>query len=93
MSRYARRLDRDLTRWREAGWITPEGETSIRADVAASTRSVELASVLGVLGGRRIGSEAMSFVAAYWNEIQRLISRSLSLGGLSTAYGLPRPRF
>jgi uncharacterized membrane protein len=88
MSRYARRLDRDLTRWREAGWITPEGETSIRADVAASTRSVELASVLGVLGAVLIGFGAMSFVAAHWNEMPRLFRLALIFGGLFASYGL-----
>ena len=34
MSRYAKRLDRDLVRWREAGWINTDGEAAIRRDIA-----------------------------------------------------------
>ncbi len=36
MSRYAKRLDRDLVRWREAGWVNADGEAAIRRDVAGA---------------------------------------------------------
>jgi len=88
MSRYARRLDRDLARWREQGWISPDGEASIRRDVAGRTRSMELAPVLGILGAVLIGFGAMSFVAAHWNEMARLFRLAIILGGLFGAYGL-----
>jgi uncharacterized membrane protein len=88
MSRYARRLDRDLARWREAGWISTDGEASIRHDVASRSRSVELAPVLGILGAVLIGFGAMSFVAAHWNEMARLFRLALIFGGLFGAYGL-----
>lgn len=88
MSRYARRLDRDLARWREAGWISTDGEASIRRDVASRSRSVELAPVLGILGAVLIGFGAMSFVAAHWNEMARLFRLALIFGGLFGAYGL-----
>ena len=88
MSRYARRLDRDLVRWREAGWLSADGEASIRRDVASQSRSVELAPVLGILGAVLIGFGAMSFVAAHWNEMARLLRLALIFGGLFGAYGL-----
>lgn len=88
MSRYARRLDRDLVRWREAGWLTAEGETAIRRDVAQQTRGVELAPVLGILGAVLIGFGAMSFVAAHWDEMPRLFRLALIFGGLFSAYGI-----
>jgi len=88
MSRYARRLDRDLPRWREAGWLTAAGETAIRRDVAERTRKVELAPVLGILGAVLIGFGAMSFVAAHWDEMARLLRLALIFGGLFGAYGL-----
>jgi uncharacterized membrane protein len=88
MSRYARRLDRDLARWREAGWISTDAAASIRSDVASRSRSVELAPVLGILGAVLIGFGAMSFVAAHWNEMARLLRLALIFGGLFGAYGL-----
>jgi len=88
MSRYARRLDRDLARWREAGWISADGEAAIRSDVASRSRSLELAPVLGILGAVLIGFGAMSFVAAHWNEMARLLRLALIFGGLFGAYGL-----
>lgn len=85
---YARRLDRDLARWREAGWVTKEGEAAIRSDVAAQTRKVELAPVLGILGAVLIGFGAMSFVAAHWSEMARLLRLALIFAGLFGSYGL-----
>jgi uncharacterized membrane protein len=88
MSRYARRLDRDLARWREAGWLTADNEASIRRDVASQTRKVEFAPVLGILGAVLIGFGAMSFVAAHWQDMAKLLRLALIFGGLFGAYGL-----
>ncbi len=88
MSRYARRLDRDLARWREQGWISAEAVASIRQDVASRSRSLELAPVLGILGAVLIGFGAMSFVAAHWNEMARLLRLALIFAGLFGAYGI-----
>jgi uncharacterized membrane protein len=87
MSRYARRLDRDLARWREAGWLTSDGEAAIRSDVAAQSHKVEIAPVLGILGAVLIGFGAMSFVAAHWSEMPRLFRLVLIFGGLFCSYG------
>lgn len=89
MSRYAKRLDRDLVRWREAGWITSDGETSIRRDVAATGGSkLDLAAALGILGAVLIGFGAMSFVAAHWSEMPRLFRLALIFGALFASYGI-----
>jgi uncharacterized membrane protein len=88
MSRYARRLDRDLARWREQGWISSDGEAAIRRDVASRSRGLELAPVLGILGAVLIGFGAMSFVAAHWNEMPRLLRLGLIFSALFGAYGL-----
>jgi uncharacterized membrane protein len=88
MSRYSRRLDRDLNRWREAGWVTSDGEAAIRRDVASHTRSLELAPVLGILGAVLIGFGAMSFVAAHWSEMPRLFRLAIIFAGLFGSYGV-----
>jgi uncharacterized membrane protein len=89
MSRYAKRLDRDLVRWREAGWISADGESAIRRDVASDHGGgkLDLASALGILGAILIGFGAMSFVAAHWNEMPRLFRLAVIFGGLFASYG------
>jgi uncharacterized membrane protein len=88
MSRYANRLDRDLVRWREAGFITADGESAIRRDVAANPGSkLALASALGILGAVLIGFGAMSFVAAHWSEMPRLFRLALIFTALFASYG------
>ncbi len=90
MSRYVKRLDRDLVRWREAGWITTDGETSIRRDLAATAgnHKLDLATALGILGAVLIGFGAMSFVAAHWDEMPRLFRLALIFGALFGSYGV-----
>jgi len=85
---YRRRLEHDLTRWREAGWLTGEGEAFIRKDVATHTRSLELAPSLAILGAVLIGFAAMSFIAANWDEMSRLARLALIFIGLCAGYGI-----
>ncbi len=85
---YKKRLDRDLVRWREAGWISPSGEASIRADLEKGVRALGLANSLAILGAVLIGFAAMSFVAANWQEMPRLLRLGLLFAGLWTSYGL-----
>ncbi len=89
MSRYAKRLDRDLVRWRQAGWVSADGEASIRRDLLATDSSkLDLATALGILGAVLIGFGAMSFVAAHWNEMPRLFRLALIFGALFASYGI-----
>ncbi|MFN3623119.1 MAG: DUF2157 domain-containing protein [Hyphomicrobium sp.] len=89
MSRYVKRLDRDLVRWREAGWINADGETAIRRDLATTAGSkLDLATALGILGAVLIGFGAMSFVAAHWSEMPRLFRLALIFGALFASYGI-----
>lgn len=68
---YKKRLTRDLTRWREAGWLTSEAETRIVEELARSGREVGLASALGILASVLLGFAVVSFVAAHWAEMPR----------------------
>lgn len=81
------RLDGDVTRWRQAGWVTAEGEAAIRAEIAASRSPVGLAGVLAILGAVLLGFGVMSFVAANWQEIPRLARLGLIVAGLFASYG------
>jgi uncharacterized membrane protein len=85
---YRNRLWRDLDRWRAAGWITADGEQAIRADVLARGPSVGLPGVLAILSAVLIGFAVMSFVAANWQDMPRLVRLGLLMFGIWAAYAM-----
>lgn len=87
MWRYGRRLENDLARWRDAGWVTPEGDAAIRAEIAAARLPFGLSGALAVLGVVLLGFATMSFVAANWQEMSKLARLLLLALLLVGAYG------
>ncbi len=85
---YRARLERDLARWREQGWIDDTGLNGIRADLAERGRGIGLSTTLAILGAVLIGFAAMSFVAANWQEMPRIARLGLLLIALWGSYGL-----
>lgn len=85
---YRNRLDRDLARWRSAGFITADAERAIRADVKAQGSGVGLPQVLAILAAVLIGFAVMSFVAANWQDMPRPARLAMLLTALWAAYGL-----
>lgn len=85
---YRKRLDRDLVRWREAGWITPENEAAIRHDAERGVRTLGLANSLAILSAVLIGFAVMSFVASNWQDMPRVLRLGLLIASLWTSYGL-----
>ena len=83
---YTKRLTNDVARWREAGWVTPEGESAILAELADKGGGFRAASVLGVLGAVLLGFALMSFVAANWQEMPRIARLGLLLSLLFASY-------
>lgn len=83
---FRRQLLQDLARWREAGWVTAEGEGAIRAELAASRRGPGLAGVLAILGAILLGFAIMSFVAANWQDMSRLLRLAIIFGALLGSY-------
>ena len=81
-----RRLAEDLERWRLQGWVTPEGEANIRTDLLERRHGPGLPAVLGILGVVLLGFAAMSFVAANWQEMPRLLRLGIIFAGLFGAY-------
>lgn len=86
MRSYKKRIERDLVRWRESGWVTAEGEAAIRRDVASSGHSLGLANALAILAAVLIGFAAMSFVAANWQEMPRLLRLGMLFAALWASY-------
>ncbi len=83
---YAKRLERDLKRWHEKGWVTAEGYKAILAEQAQSAK-LTASAALTVVGAVLLGFAAISFVAANWNEIPRLLRAAILVGALWAAYG------
>lgn len=81
-----RRIINDLATWRAAGWVTPDGETRIRQDLLDRHIGPGLPAVLGILGVVLLGFAAMSFVAANWQDIPRLVRLLIIFTGLGGAY-------
>jgi uncharacterized membrane protein len=77
----SRRL-RDLDRWQASGWLTPDGADALRAEFEASRTSVRLAHVLAILAAVLIGFAAMSFVAANWQEMSKLLRVAIIFASL-----------
>ncbi|MEQ1577253.1 MAG: DUF2157 domain-containing protein [Hyphomicrobium sp.] len=73
---HKKRVERDLSRWREAGWVTVDGETAIRADLAR-TRGFNLATVLSMLAAVLLAFAVMSFVGANWQDMSKLLRIAL----------------
>jgi uncharacterized membrane protein len=85
---YRKRIERDLPRWREAGWVTPEGEAAIRRDVEQGVRTLGLANSLAILSAVLIGFAVMSFVASNWQDMPRVVRLGMLLVSLWASYGL-----
>jgi uncharacterized membrane protein len=77
----SRRL-RDLERWQASGWLTPDGANALRAEFDASQTGTRLAHVLAILAAVLLGFAAMSFVAANWQEMSKLLRIAIIFAGL-----------
>jgi uncharacterized membrane protein len=84
---YRRRIERDLERWQARGWVTPDGAVAIRNELARGGGGFGLAGVLGTLAAVLLGFAAMSFVAANWDGMPRLVRLAILVGALWAAYG------
>lgn len=84
---YRKRLATDLPKWREAGWVTPDGASAILAALPAGRAAFGLATVVGMFGGLLVGLGVIAFVGANWQEIPRLARLALLAAALALAYG------
>jgi len=85
-------LKADVARWREAGWVTEPGEVAILTELNGRSGPGP-AAVLSLLGASLLCFAAMSFVAAHWNGMPRLIRLILLLSLMGGAYVLAAELF
>lgn len=84
---YHRLTPSDVARWRQSGWITPDGEAAINDELFKSSMGVRLPGILAMLGVVLLGFAAMSFVAANWQDMPRLARLGIIGAGLWGSYG------
>lgn len=84
---YLQRLKRDMELWIERGWITPANAQAILASSSGEATVRRIPQVLALLGAVLIGFAAMSFVAANWSEIPKLVKLILLFAALWAAWG------
>lgn len=87
MRGYREQLQRDLPRWREAGWVTAHGEAAILKDAASMSRGIGLAQVLATLAAVLLGFAIMSFVAANWSDMSNGLRIAILFGTVAVSYG------
>ena len=87
---FGKRLARELPRWQEQGWVSAEGRQAILADLAAGQSRMAWASSLALAGALLLGVGVITWFAAHWNEINKLMKLVLiflALTGSHVAHG------
>ncbi len=84
---YRQRLEADLARWQSGGVIAPDVGEAIRKSLGPLPRGINIATVIGILGGLLIAAAFLAFVAANWTTIARPARFLILLGGIAGAYG------
>lgn len=74
---FGRRLAQELPRWQEEGWVSAEGRQAILADLAARHPKMAWASSLALAGALLLGVGVITWFAAHWNEMSKLMKLAL----------------
>ncbi len=67
-----RLLARELVKWQQQGWVSPEAASAILADSRPKGLADRLVFLVGLLGAILLLFAALSFVAANWENMSRL---------------------
>lgn len=82
-----RRLERDLDHWIASGWVDPVHRDAILRDAAGRGGHWSAAGAGLILGAVLLAMAALSFVAANWAEMPRLVRFAVILIALWAALG------
>lgn len=85
---YRQRLEADLAQWEADGVIAPAAAASIRNALPPLLPGINIAVIVGIVGGLLIAAAFLAFVAAHWTEIARLLRFAILLAGMIVAGGL-----
>lgn len=82
MAAYHEKVARDLDRWIAQGLVAADKRDAILATLP-QTRRLDAATALGWVGGVLLGIAVISFIAANWDEMPRLVRFALVLAAFS----------
>ena len=85
---YQQRLQRDLVRWVQNGWVQAEHADAILADAARTAPSSRVPMIVGILGAILLAAGVVLFVSANWQEMSKLARLGLLLGALWFAFAI-----
>jgi len=87
--RFLNRLRKELPGWVERGWVTPVSAEAILQQVGAQSVGTHfLASALAVLGALLLGSGIITYFAANWDAMPKLVKLAVLLSSLWFSYGV-----
>ena len=70
---YRRRLEQDLLRWQQEGWVTPEGVPGILGSLQTPRAAFRMSGLVAVLGALLLSVGVIGLIAANWETIPRLV--------------------
>lgn len=82
---YRRRLERDVRSWEQRGLISPAAASTILSEMTTA-RGPSLASALSLMAAVLMGFAAMSFIAANWQAMPKLLRLLLMIAAMGGAY-------
>lgn len=86
VSKYVKRLTRDLPRWADEGLIKDANIEAILSDATRQTRKISLANIIAILGAILLCFAAITLVAANWQIVPRLVKLTALIALLWAGY-------
>ena len=84
-SRYRKRLEADLDKWVDAGWVGEDSRKAILTSIREDAPSDRARSALLVAGAILLGLALIAFIASNWDGLGRLLKASVLLLALTGA--------
>ncbi len=83
---FTKRLMQELPRWQQQGWVSAADSQAILADLAARQAAPLWASTLALIGALLLGIGVITWFAAHWNEMSKLMKLALIAGALTASH-------
>lgn len=83
---FTRRLKREMPKWVDAGLVAPDKAPLILEQVAAGSSRHSLASMFAILGAVLLGVGVITFFAANWQVMPKLLKLSVLFGTMWAAF-------
>ena len=84
--RYRKRLEKDLDRWIGDGLVSADSRTAILADIAPAPSRWSAQGAAAILGAVLLAMAAISFVAANWADLGRLVRFAIIICALWASF-------